>query len=164
MYLLSDGLKGVGSEDEDQLVAYLEDPAYEIASAAGLGKSKFDSSHDVFCPESGSSWTQGYVRTMIVQWRAGRMEVVYPVDQVYSKKWAIPPWMYPLQTDVNFDGRVNIMDIAIVARACTMGFGTKPGDLRWDREADLNLDNVINIIDISMVGRDWGMTVNLPLP
>jgi branched-chain amino acid transport system substrate-binding protein len=164
MYLLSDGLKGVGSEDGDQLVAYFEDPAYEIASAAGLGKFKFDSSPVVFCPESGPNWTQGYVRPMMVQWRAGRMEVVYPVDQVYSKKWAIPPWMYPLQTDVNFDGRVNIMDIAIVARACTMGFGTKPGDPRWDKEGDLNFDNVINIIDISMVGRDWGMTVNLPLP
>jgi branched-chain amino acid transport system substrate-binding protein len=160
LYLLSDGLEGVGSEDEDKLVAYFENPAYEIASAAGLGKFKFDSSHDVFSPESGPNWTQGYVRTMMVQWRAGRMEVVYPVDQVYSKKWAIPPWMYPLQTDVNFDGKVNILDISAPCKA----YDTKPGDARWDRESDVNLDGKIDMMDITRIAIDWQKSVTLPLP
>jgi branched-chain amino acid transport system substrate-binding protein len=156
--VLLDGLRGVGSSDKDALVAYFENPTYEFPVLNG--KFKFDSSHDVFCPESGSNWTQGHVRLMIVQWRAGRTEVVYPVDQTYSTKWAIPPWMYPLQTDISYDGRVDILDIARAARA----FVTRPGDPRWDKEADLNFDNAINIIDISMIGRDWGMAVTLPLP
>jgi hypothetical protein len=57
-------------------------------------------------------------------------------------------------TDLNKDGIINILDIAIVAKA----FGTKPGDLNWNPVADLNKDNVINIIDVATVARDYGKT------
>jgi hypothetical protein len=52
--------------------------------------------------------------------------------------------------DINGDGTVNIIDVAIVARA----FGSKRGD-----ETDLNNDGIINIIDISLVAREFGKTV-----
>jgi subtilase family serine protease len=57
-----------------------------------------------------------------------------------------------LPTDLNADGEVNILDIAIVARA----YGTKPGDPKWNPIADQNNDGIINIIDIATVARDYG--------
>ena len=58
-------------------------------------------------------------------------------------------------TDLNKDGRVNIMDIAIVAKA----FGSKPGDPNWNEIADLDKNEIINIIDISMVAKDFGKSI-----
>jgi len=55
-------------------------------------------------------------------------------------------------TDLDRDGKVNIMDIGIVARA----FGTRPGDKRWDALADIDKNGEINIIDLNNVARDFG--------
>ena len=60
-----------------------------------------------------------------------------------------------LETDLNDDGTVNIVDISIVAIA----FGSAPEDPYWNIIADLNNDQVINILDISMVAKDYGKTV-----
>ena len=43
-----------------------------------------------------------------------------------------------LQTDLNGDGKVNIIDIYIVAKA----FGSKPGDRNWNVVADLDKNGV----------------------
>lgn len=62
-----------------------------------------------------------------------------------------------LATDLNKDGAVNIIDIAIVARA----FWSKPGDPNWNPMADIAEPyDIINIIDISMVARDFGKVPN----
>jgi len=61
---------------------------------------------------------------------------------------------YQLPSDLNRDRVVNIIDIAIVARA----FGARPGDPTWDPIADLDGNGVINIIDIAIVARDFGIT------
>jgi hypothetical protein len=58
-------------------------------------------------------------------------------------------------TDLNQDGTVNILDIAMLARA----YGCKPGDQNWNFTADLDKNGIINILDISMVARDYGKTV-----
>jgi len=60
-----------------------------------------------------------------------------------------------LPTDLNKDGTVNILDIAIVASA----FGSRPGDSGWNPDADLDGNEIINIIDISAVAIDFGKTV-----
>lgn len=57
--------------------------------------------------------------------------------------------------DLNADGRVNINDIYIVARA----FQTNPGHERWNFNADLNEDGIINIQDIYVVARDYGKSL-----
>jgi len=159
IFSLKEALEAIGTKNNDALVAYLENPAYETTVLTG--KFKYDNTHDVFCNEPGPFWTQGYTRAMMVQWLAGRMEVVCPVDQpMYSKRWALPSWMYPLTTDLNFDGKVNILDISTAALA----FGTKPGDPRWQKEADVNGDNLINILDLAKIALDFGKSVTLPLP
>lgn len=57
--------------------------------------------------------------------------------------------------DINLDGTINILDIALVA----FSFDSRPGDERWSGDCDLNKDNVINIIDVSMVAKEYGKTV-----
>lgn len=54
--------------------------------------------------------------------------------------------------DVNGDGRVNIVDISLVA----VSFKTEPGDTKWNPNADVNDDNEINIIDMSKVAIHFG--------
>lgn len=56
--------------------------------------------------------------------------------------------------DLNTDGDVNMIDVAIVAIA----FDSKPGDKRWNPNADLNRDGVINMLDIALVVKDFGKT------
>jgi len=60
----------------------------------------------------------------------------------------------PLIADLNNDGGVDIVDVAISASA----FGTEPGDLRWREEADVNDDNKINILDLAKITVDFGRT------
>jgi hypothetical protein len=156
--ILAEGLEAIGTKDIDALVAHFEDPAFELEGITG--KFKFTSLHDVFSNEPGPFWTQGYGRAMVVQWLAGRMEVVSPADQMYSHRWAIPPWMYELTSDVNFDGTVNILDISTGAAS----FGSKPGDLRWNKEADIDGNGEVNILDLATIAIDFGKSVSLPLP
>jgi len=62
------------------------------------------------------------------------------------------PLMIPyILGDVNHDGTVNIIDVAIVA----WSFNSYPGHSRWNLHADLNGDSSINILDIAMVASNF---------
>jgi parallel beta-helix repeat protein len=62
------------------------------------------------------------------------------------------PWApQVLTTDINDDGKVNILDITIVAKA----YGTKQGEPMYNEAADFDKNGQINIIDISMVAKDF---------
>jgi len=54
--------------------------------------------------------------------------------------------------DLNYDRKVNIRDLSMVARA----FGAYPGHARWDPDIDITGDNKINIRDLSIVARNFG--------
>jgi hypothetical protein len=58
--------------------------------------------------------------------------------------------------DLNADGRVDMKDVAIVAKT----FGARPGDNLWNQTADINQDNKVDMKDISIVAREFGMTTN----
>ena len=60
-----------------------------------------------------------------------------------------------LSTDINGDGIVNILDIAIVAKA----YGSYPGHPRWNPGADLDGNGTVNILDIAKVAKDYGKKV-----
>lgn len=159
IFSLKEAFEATGSTDKDIILAHFETPSYQRQGLNGIFK--FTSLHDVLSNEPGPVWTQGLVRAMLVQWgRGGLKEVVSPVDQVYSKKWAIPPWMYPLIEDITYDGKVDIKDIALAAKA----FGTVPGDTRWEKEADINFDDKVDIKDIATIAKKFGTTIALPLP
>lgn len=63
--------------------------------------------------------------------------------------------LFPMETDLNKDRTVNILDITIVAAA----YGSKPGDPKWNVLADLDMNGQVNIIDVTMVAKDYGKTV-----
>jgi len=60
-----------------------------------------------------------------------------------------------LLPDINKDGKINILDIAIVAKA----FGTKPENTNWNPVADIDGNEKVDIIDIAKVARDYGKIV-----
>ncbi|MDH5462232.1 MAG: hypothetical protein OEX09_08450, partial [Candidatus Bathyarchaeota archaeon] len=95
----------------------------------------------------------------IPQWQAGRLEPIWPADQPYSKKYALPTWMYPY-SDVNYDGNIDIFDIVTTAGA----FGTLPGDNSWDIRADVIKSDGIDIFDIVKIAGVFGTSVPLPVP
>jgi len=118
--------------------------------------------HDVFSNEYGPTWIQHYARPLIVQWQAGRLEIVWPMDQPYSKLWVLPNEigkMYPYPTDINQDGKVDTSDVSAVGYA----YGSYPGHPRWQFAADVDDNRFIDGNDLVMVCWDFGKTVDLPL-
>jgi len=61
-----------------------------------------------------------------------------------------------LAGDLNHDGKVDMKDIAIVAKL----FGTRPGDPLWNPVADVIKDGKVDMKDISIVAKEFGMTTN----
>jgi outer membrane protein assembly factor BamB len=55
-------------------------------------------------------------------------------------------------TDLDLNGIINILDIAITAQA----YGSGPGDERWNQHADLDNNQIINIVDVATVAQDYG--------
>jgi len=89
--------------------------------------------------------------------------IVDYLDDVLTQKFGIVKtsgeWAHPLylssisfHCDLNSDGVVDILDIAIVAKP----FGSKVGDDRWNPVADINKDGRVNIMDIAMVAKAYG--------
>jgi len=56
-----------------------------------------------------------------------------------------------ISADINGDGKVNILDVALVALA----WGSYPGHSRWDPRCDLDGNELINIIDIALVAVEY---------
>jgi len=53
--------------------------------------------------------------------------------------------------DINMDGRINVLDLIIVA----MHFGSHEGEAGYDESVDLNNDGDINILDLIIVALQW---------
>lgn len=54
--------------------------------------------------------------------------------------------------DLNFDGKIDIDDLTIVALA----FGSFPGHPRWNPSADVNKDGIVDITDLVLVATRFG--------
>lgn len=72
-------------------------------------------------------------------------------DNIYIDGTVTIMWWPP---DVNGDGKIDIRDIASVAKA----FGSSPGDPRWDPILDFNSDGKIDIRDIATSAVHFGAT------
>jgi hypothetical protein len=95
-----------------------------------------------------SATTQSNDYMMWVVWtsdRAGQPD--YGNWDVYYKT--------SLVGDINGDGVVSIMDLAIVAVA----YGSYEGHPNYNIDYDLNGDGIIDILDLSIIGRMYGSTV-----
>lgn len=58
------------------------------------------------------------------------------------------------RSDLNCDGRVDVVDIETIASR----WHAVPGDWRFHQAYDINDDGKINIIDVQRVAADWGWT------
>lgn len=74
-------------------------------------------------------------------------------EEISAEKYVVSNGEYRFsgREDLNLDGKVNILDVAIWAAA----FHTKPGDTKWNSKADLNDDQEINIIDMTYIAKAW---------
>jgi branched-chain amino acid transport system substrate-binding protein len=150
IYALKEAMEDIDSKDKDALVAYFESPSYQRQGLSGLFK--YTSIHDVFTDEFGPVWFFGNVRALLAQWTDERMEIVCPKLQTYSKTWALPPWMYPLIQDTNYDQFVGIDDIVFSAEH----FGDDPTRDRWEHVCDTTKDDYIGIDDIVDIASHFG--------
>jgi hypothetical protein len=75
-------------------------------------------------------------------------ENVIPYHHLENGVYSIPIKL----GDLNFDGKVDILDIGIFGKA----YGSYPGHPRWNSLADVVRDKVINILDVVMIAKNFG--------
>jgi len=171
-YVLRDAIQRAGTLNVDGVVTELEktDAKAGVDPGAITGNFKFTGYHDVFCSKSdvGPGWYTGYVRPFVVQWQAGRKEVVGPINTGYSRMCALPNYpstapgnaMYPYPTDVTQDGKIDTSDISKVSYA----FGSSPGSALWQFLADADRTSTVDTNDLVLVANDFPKELILPLP
>ena len=146
-------------------------PLFEQTDRLGiLGKFKYTGPngiyHDMYCSKDcySPTWPTGRVRSLIPQWQeagSGELRVIFPQDQPYSRRYQVPPWVYELETDLTYNGVVDIADVMIPAIA----FGAYPGLPEWNVEADFTADGLVDIADVIKVAIHFGDFVKVfPLP
>jgi uncharacterized protein (DUF2141 family) len=57
--------------------------------------------------------------------------------------------------DINGDGKVDVRDINIAAKA----YGTVPGSPNWNPDADVNGDDKVDIRDLALMAKNYGQRV-----
>jgi parallel beta-helix repeat protein len=71
------------------------------------------------------------------------------------------PLMRPyvwIEGDVSYDMKVNIVDIALIAKT----YGSQFGDPDWSPRCDLNSDSIIDILDIAAAAHNFGKQMTWP--
>lgn len=117
---------------------YLSSPAFAICDAAKAGIISF-----LLEASDQSTISLSEIETVV-------LPKFIPVAGVLSQE-ARAPSSYPYW-DLNQDGQVDTMDLALVTRA----FGSTPGFQNWNPQADVNLDIKVDMRDVSIVARHFG--------
>jgi uncharacterized protein YfaS (alpha-2-macroglobulin family) len=102
----------------------------------------------------------GYQLTLQLTYKSKTGEYKTYASATYKETKVIAYTTFKLQielsADINKDGKVDIVDLFLVARA----WGTKPGGPNWDPRCDIDGNGEINIKDIFLVARDFGKKVS----
>jgi hypothetical protein len=63
----------------------------------------------------------------------------------------VKPW-YQIPGDINFDGKVSVADLVLLAKA----YGSKPGDSNWNPNADIEGDGRVSLQDLVILAIHYG--------
>lgn len=149
-------------------------PVFEATDRVGVvGNFKYTGPsgtwHDLWTVDIGDTWPSGYVRAMVNQWQYNiaedrpKLEVVFPRDRAFSKRWEIPPSMYD-HADTDFAPVDGLVDINDLGAAGVLWLSAPTKDLL---EADQDSNYFINIYDLSYIAKDYGYNATaagLPFP
>jgi parallel beta-helix repeat protein len=67
----------------------------------------------------------------------------------------VKPLWYLIRGDVNYDGKVNERDLAILRQA----YGSKLGDTKWNANADINSDGTASLADLVILANHYGQQI-----
>lgn len=146
--------------DGDSILMNWWDTSLGISDAHPVGSSVMISSGPLFYQDLWNTGAAGWIHTSYdnststttLNWVEPQdLEAHIKVTTLAALR-VIPS--YVLLTDLNKDGKINIIDLFIVATA----FNTRPGDARWNVVADVNNDGVVDITDVWSIARDFGKT------
>lgn len=154
----SDETPFLSPSDGDSILMNWWDMSLGISDAHPVGSSVMISSTPLFYRDVWDTGTAGWIHTSYDNSTSTTtMGWVDPQDfEVHLKVVTltalrvIPSVVLP--SDLNKDGKVNILDLFIVA----MAFDTRPGDARWNVVADVNNDGVVDITDMWSIARGFG--------
>jgi len=73
------------------------------------------------------------------------------------------PTSNDLPVDINYDGKIDIVDIAKVAQAFGSDYGP-PTHQRWNFRADIDNNRIVDIADIRAVANYFGQTCAVWVP
>jgi parallel beta-helix repeat protein len=76
----------------------------------------------------------------------------YTVDGSNTDHYPLMHLFVPLSEDLNQDGKVDLLDAILAAKA----FGSTPSDKNWNSTADLNGDGQVDILDMIMLAQNFG--------
>jgi N-acetylneuraminic acid mutarotase len=166
------------SGDEESLVSYEDKYIFTVASNSTISALAFNSTRlELSFTATGPSGTTGFTKVTIAKTLVtdiANLKVYVDGQRLqYSIASTVDSWIVSfsythsahyimltlnpalLRGDVNDDGRVNMLDVSIVAAA----FGTRPTDARWNSAADMDNNGIVNIVDISIVACEYGEEV-----
>jgi len=79
-------------------------------------------------------------------------DAAYVIDANNTDRYPLMKPYVPLLGDINYDRKVDMMDLAVAAKA----FGSYPDHPRWNPKADVNKDGIVNIRDIAIIAKNFG--------
>ncbi len=135
----------LGSGTSGEVRLYVDD--VEVVSKTGIDNITGENATTITC-----AWSLLACMSPTQTYTVYKDDFAVSTDYIGLHDDPTPPMR---SSDVNNDGKVNIVDLAIVGRA----FGTKPGDPKWNQIADIDNNETINIIDMTLVAKDFGKTV-----
>lgn len=100
-----------------------------------------------------TSWTPATLDYGTQYWWKVKARDAYANEGDYASAFSFTT-VVGLRGDVNRDGRVDILDLAVVAAA----FGSQPPT---DPAADIDRDGIVDILDLAVVGLNFGETESI---
>jgi hypothetical protein len=80
----------------------------------------------------------------------------YVIDSINMDSYPlVKPVLCLIQGDVNYNGKVDLQDLVMLALA----YGSSPGDTRWNPNADINDNGKVGLSDLAILALHYGQHI-----